>query len=316
MQAWESALDAEEADTARRTFQAAQPILRTADAMERPAATRARTLLALMGEIRDPRRAARESRKLLSEASSRERPARSAQLGASRLARRENKRTPWSVFAPARGGGRHEGPCSSRRVLLLTSDIAREAGDMGGARKPLADALKDLAKARAGRKRRTRARREAHLARPRSFRRGQERGESARARARGGAARPAPDAARSAIVRVARSCAGISPRHAMARVHRRGARREDSSIMPCGCASREADARAGEGPREKILNAGRGRSHAGAERSLHSARKMKPHDLSLLPRLHRRRSKHCSTPRWTARSRAIRKARTRRFVRS
>src|SRR5262249_45187700 len=35
-------------------------------------------------------------------------------------------------------------------VLLVMSDITREGGDATGARKPLADALKDLAKARSG----------------------------------------------------------------------------------------------------------------------------------------------------------------------
>jgi tetratricopeptide (TPR) repeat protein len=49
-------------------------------------------------------------------------------------------------------------PALRAEVLLLTSDIAREGGDLGAARKPLADALKDLAKARAATEAEDRAR--------------------------------------------------------------------------------------------------------------------------------------------------------------
>jgi len=148
MQAMARSLEAEEPDSVRRTFRAAQPILAVAEQVKKAQPGPAR-VYAMMGEIEIREGRLEEARKLLTAAADREK-AGSTLLSLARLDWHDGKvkvaldrlreALPLEDIA--------KDPALRGEVLLLQSDITREQGDASGARKPLADALRDLAKAR------------------------------------------------------------------------------------------------------------------------------------------------------------------------
>lgn len=168
MQAMGRALEAEEPDTVRRTFRAAQPILAAA---ETPAAkgkvqpSPAR-VMAMMGEIEIREGRLADARKLLTDAAEREKTG-STLLNLARLDAHEGKQKDAieRLKAALSAEDVAKDPALRAEILLLTSDIARESGDATGARKPLAEALRDLAKARTGAEAEEKARVERLIAR-------------------------------------------------------------------------------------------------------------------------------------------------------
>ncbi|MBX3214410.1 MAG: hypothetical protein KF850_20410 [Labilithrix sp.] len=149
MQAMGRALDAEEAGVARRAFKAAEPLLGAADALKGKVQPSPARLYALMGEIEIREGHLADAKKLLDGSMERERS------GAVLL---NLARIDWHAGRTKEALERLDGalladdvakdPALRAEVLLVTSDINREQGDASAARKPLADALKDLAKAR------------------------------------------------------------------------------------------------------------------------------------------------------------------------
>jgi tetratricopeptide (TPR) repeat protein len=150
MQAMGRALEAEEPDTVRRTYRAAQPILWAAEGMKngkiQPSPAH---VMAMMGEIELREGHLAEARKLLTDSSERERSG-PVFLNLARLDWHEGKQKEAldRLKAALSAEDVAKDPAARAEILLLTSDITREGGDASGARKPLADALRDLAKAR------------------------------------------------------------------------------------------------------------------------------------------------------------------------
>jgi tetratricopeptide (TPR) repeat protein len=150
IQAMARALEAEEPDTARRTFKAAEPILAAGDAFKGKVQPSPARLFALMGEIEIREGRLDDAKKLLEASMERERTgavlmnlAKIDWHGGHTKEALERLRVALVAEDVAKD------PALRGEVLLVTSDITREQGDATGARKPLADALKDLAKARA-----------------------------------------------------------------------------------------------------------------------------------------------------------------------
>lgn len=149
MQAMLRALDAEEGDSARRSFKAAEPILGAADALKDAIQPSPARLYALMGEIEIREGGLGAARKLLDASIERERTG-AVLLNLARLdwhagnTREALDRLKNAIVAD----DVVKDPALRAEVLLTTSDITREQGDASAARKPLADALRDLAKAR------------------------------------------------------------------------------------------------------------------------------------------------------------------------
>jgi tetratricopeptide (TPR) repeat protein len=149
MQAMGRALDVDEPASARRAFRASEPILAAADAMKGKVQPSPGRLYALMGEIEIREGALEEAKKRLDESTERERSgavlmnlARLDWHGGKTKEALERLRTALVTDDVTKDAALRA------EVLLVTSDIAREQGDLGAARKPLADALRDLAKAR------------------------------------------------------------------------------------------------------------------------------------------------------------------------
>lgn len=149
MQAMGRAVDADEIDGARRTFRAAAPLLAAGDAQKgklQPAPAR---VFGMMGEleIRDGRLA--DATKLLTAALEREKTGAvlhslariDAHEGRGKVALEKLRE------ALATEDAQREAPLRAE-ILLLTSDILREQGDVPAAKKALGDALRELAKAR------------------------------------------------------------------------------------------------------------------------------------------------------------------------
>ncbi len=151
MQAMGRALDAEEPDSVRRTFKAAVPLLTVADGMKGKVQPSPGRVYALMGDIEIREGRLEDARKLLNESLERERSG-SSLMNLARLDWHAGKTK--EALEHLKGALAAEDvardPALRAEVLLVTSDITREQGDMNNARKPLADALKDLAKARSG----------------------------------------------------------------------------------------------------------------------------------------------------------------------
>jgi cellulose synthase operon protein C len=149
MQAMGRALDMEEPDTARRAFKASEPLLAAADALKgrvQPSPARA---YALMGEIEIREGRLDAAKQLLNASNERERIG-AVQLNLARLDWHEGKSKDALERLRVALGTEDvvKDPALRAEVLLVTSDITHEQGDANAARKPLADALKDLAKAR------------------------------------------------------------------------------------------------------------------------------------------------------------------------
>jgi tetratricopeptide (TPR) repeat protein len=148
MQAMGRELEAEETDGVRRAFRASTPILAAADVLKKTQPSPAR-VYGMMGEIeiRDGR--LDEARKLLSESASREKTG-GVLLSLARLDWHDGKVKEAEARLKEALAAEDvlRDPALRAEVLLLQGDLARERGDAKGARKPLSDALRDLAKAR------------------------------------------------------------------------------------------------------------------------------------------------------------------------
>ena len=148
MQAMGRGLEAEEPDSVRRTFRAATPILTAADAIKKAQPSPSR-VYGMMGEIEIREGRLDEARKLLTASVEREKSG-SVLLSMARLDWHDGQvKSAEGRLKEALGADDvAKDPALRGEVLLLQSDITREAGDASGARKPLSDALRDLAKAR------------------------------------------------------------------------------------------------------------------------------------------------------------------------
>ena len=151
MQAMGRGLEAEEPDTVRRTFRAAAPILAAADAQAQKKATQPppSRVYGMMGEIEIREGRLDEARKLLTASVEREK-AGSVLLSLARLDWHDGqvKVAESRIKEALAADDVVKDPALRGEVLLLQSDLTREQGDPNAARKPLADALRDLAKAR------------------------------------------------------------------------------------------------------------------------------------------------------------------------
>ena len=145
----ERGLDGDEPDSARRAFRAAEPILSAADAQKVQVQPSPARLYALMGEIEIREGRLDEARRLLDAAAERDKSG-AVLLNLARLDYHDGK-TKESLDRLNAALGQEDAKkdlALRAEVLLLTSDIQRGQGDANAARKPLADALRDLAKAR------------------------------------------------------------------------------------------------------------------------------------------------------------------------
>ncbi len=165
MQAMGRALEAEEPDSVRRTFRAAQPVLAAADASKRVQPSPAR-VYGMMGEIEIREGRLDEARKLLTMAMEREKTG-TVLLSIARIDWHDGQvKTALDRLREALAAEDvAKDPALRGEVLLLQSDITREQGDPSAARKPLSDALRDLAKARSAAEGDDRARIERLIAR-------------------------------------------------------------------------------------------------------------------------------------------------------
>ncbi|MBX3186251.1 MAG: hypothetical protein KF819_04515 [Labilithrix sp.] len=148
MQSMGRSLEAEEPDSVRRTFKAAAPVLASADAVKRVQPSPAR-VYGMMGEIEIREGRLAEARQLLTQAIEREKTG-AVLLALARLDWHDDKvKSALDRLREALGAEDVvKEPALRGEVLILQSDIQREQGDASAARKPLSDALRDLAKAR------------------------------------------------------------------------------------------------------------------------------------------------------------------------
>ena len=148
MQAMGRGLEAEEPDSVRRTFRAAAPILAAADVQKKVQPGPAR-VYGMMGEIEVREGHLEEARKLLTASVEREKSG-TVLLSLARLDWHDGqvKNAEARLKEALSADDVVKDPALRGEILLLQSDITREAGDATGARKPLADALRDLARAR------------------------------------------------------------------------------------------------------------------------------------------------------------------------
>lgn len=159
MQAMARALDFEEPDTARRAFKSAEPILAAADAQKIKTQPSPARLYALMGEIEIREGRLDAAKALLDKSAERERSG-AVLMNQARIDWHSGKTKEAldRLHAALGTDDVAKDPALRAEVLLVTSDITREQGDANGARKPLTDALKDLAKARSASESEDRAR--------------------------------------------------------------------------------------------------------------------------------------------------------------
>jgi cellulose synthase operon protein C len=148
-QAMVRALDAEEADSARRTFKASEPMLAAADSLKGRVQPSPALLYALMGDIEIREGRLDDAQKLLEGSTERERSG-GVLMNLARLdwhAGKTEKALERLKVAMTTDDVTKDAALRAE-VLLATSDITRAVGDVKSARQPLADALRDLAKAR------------------------------------------------------------------------------------------------------------------------------------------------------------------------
>jgi len=148
MQAMGRGLEADEPDSVRRTFRAAAPILAAADAQKKTQPSPAR-VYGMMGEIEVREGHLEDARKLLTASVDREKSG-TVLLSIARLDWHDGqvKNAEARLKEALTADDVIKDPALRGEILLLQSDITREAGDPTGSRKPLAEALRDLAKAR------------------------------------------------------------------------------------------------------------------------------------------------------------------------
>jgi len=135
MQAMGRALESDEADSVRRTFKAAQPILLAADTAKKVQPGPAR-VYGMMGEIEMREGRLEDSRKLLTAATDREKTG-NVLLSLARLDWHDGqaKTAEARIKEALAADDVAKDPALRGEVLLLQSDITREAGDANGARK-------------------------------------------------------------------------------------------------------------------------------------------------------------------------------------
>ncbi len=158
MSALGRALGAEEPASVRRTFRASAPLLAAADAIKGTSPSPAK-VYAMMSEIELRDGNLDEARKLAIAAEQREKTGSTllvlarldehAQQAKSAAARLDEALTTEDVV---------KDPALRGEVLLLRGDIARDVGDVNGARATFTEALRDLAKARSATESEARAR--------------------------------------------------------------------------------------------------------------------------------------------------------------
>lgn len=148
MQAMSRAVEAEEPDSVRRTFRAAAPVLAAADVQNKMQPGPAR-VYGMMGEIESREGRLEDARTFLNAAAAREK-AGGVLLALARIDWHDGKAKDAEprLKAALVAEDALKDPGLRAEVLLFSSDIMREQGDPKGARKPLSDALRDLAKAR------------------------------------------------------------------------------------------------------------------------------------------------------------------------
>jgi tetratricopeptide (TPR) repeat protein len=140
--------EAQDPDAARRAFVAAQPLLKIADGVKGTQPTPAR-VRATMGEIELREGRLAQARQLLLEAAATD-VSGAVLLSLARIERHQKD----SKSALAHLQQALQAPDTARdaalrgEILLMTSDIVRESGDLNGARTPLTEALKQLSASR------------------------------------------------------------------------------------------------------------------------------------------------------------------------
>jgi tetratricopeptide (TPR) repeat protein len=151
MRAMATEVDADNSDGARRAFAAAASLLALAGKKElagqlQPSGARVR---AMMGEIELQQGRLDIARRLLTDSASEEKSG-SVMLFLSRIDRHDNK--PQNALESLRDAlsapDTEKDPALRGEVLLMISDLTREKGDVSAAKKPLDDAVKELAVAR------------------------------------------------------------------------------------------------------------------------------------------------------------------------
>jgi tetratricopeptide (TPR) repeat protein len=140
--------EAQDSEAARRSFAAAQPLLKIADAMKGivPSSARVR---AVMGEIEVREGRLPQARQLLMEAARGESSG-AVLLALAKIERHQNdaKSALGHLQQALQAPDTSKDPALRGEILLTTSDVVRESGDVPGARTPLTDALKELSSAR------------------------------------------------------------------------------------------------------------------------------------------------------------------------
>ncbi len=150
MHAMAGEVEADDPDAARRAFKAAGPVLEVADAKPARVSPTPSRVRAMMGDIELREGRLEEARALLT-ASAKMEKAGSVFLSLARIEWHDGKSAAaLDHLRNALGAedAAHD-PALRGEILLTTSDIAREQGDMASARTPLTEALRELAKARA-----------------------------------------------------------------------------------------------------------------------------------------------------------------------
>lgn len=166
MQAMGRSLEAEEPDNARRTFRAAQPLLAAVDAAKSKTQPGTAKVYGLMGDIEIREGRLDDAKKLLTASNEREKSG-SVLLSLARLDWHDKQAKPaLDKLKEALGTDEaQKDPGLKGEILIAESDVLRESGDMQGARAPLTEALRDLAKARGAAEAEDRARIEVMIAR-------------------------------------------------------------------------------------------------------------------------------------------------------
>ena len=145
----ERAFETDEGDTARRAFKAAEPIFAAAEQFKGKVQPQPARLYAAMGEIEIREGRLDDARKLLEAANERDKTG-AVLMNLARLDWHDGKTKEAGdrLYAALMLEDVQRDPALRAEILLIQSDISREQGDPSAARKPLNEALRDLAKAR------------------------------------------------------------------------------------------------------------------------------------------------------------------------
>jgi tetratricopeptide (TPR) repeat protein len=151
MRAMNAELEADDADAVRRTFAAAAPLLTLASKRElagqlQPGGAKVR---AMMGKIELQQGRLDVARKLLVDSSAEEKSGR-VLLDLAGIDRHDDKAQDAleDLRDALSASDTEKDPALRGEVLLMISDLTREKGDLSAAKKPLSDAVKELALAR------------------------------------------------------------------------------------------------------------------------------------------------------------------------